>query len=543
MGGGASKGVQAGVEAASAAELRAAVGGLASAEKAKLADALQASGVPGAAPVTVPTSITAGVKHEKRPPPEMPDGSAVAVPVVDVDGFCMGQCPAILAALGSMFQLSGKTPQEKMRCLQALQDMNDVFGEHGKMAEATKSLRSVLIIVCLPHDGLGSSAAKSAETVKLLHGRSSAAKSAETAEVYSAVEPVVLGALRGHSGAVLCYGQTSAGKTFTMEGPPMDKEAWGIIPRALDTLLSAAAAPAPGAAPRLRLSMLEIYMEQLRDLLDPANGAELHITTDRSGEVCVRGLREVEVQSLRDALEVFEFGRAHRAVAATGMNDRSSRSHCVVMVKVDAGPPGSAGAPPRRAAKLCLADLAGSECLKKTWRGPGPACSQVVEEARAVNQSLTALGLVVRRLAACRRGPAAEPAHVPYRSSKLTRALQDNSPMMFLFCDLRPRAARAAVTVALVVNCSLSRLQTSETLSTLRFGTCARVAIGRSGDAGEERRQLLLQTLRAAREQLAALVAAQASGWPRDAPAALRGGSSSPGSRSRSLSPLELSPP
>jgi glutathione S-transferase len=77
----------------------------------------------------------AGFKYDMKTPADIPDGSSMAPPVVDIDGICMGQCPAILIALGDKFQLAGTTPEEKMRCLQALEDMNDVFGEHGKMAE------------------------------------------------------------------------------------------------------------------------------------------------------------------------------------------------------------------------------------------------------------------------------------------------------------------------------------------------------------------------------------------------------------------------
>jgi len=154
MGSGIAKGMQAGVKTASPAELQQVVGGLDTAEKAKLLGALKVDDVPKS-----PTSITvyyhgptvmnaygraigiyltldqAGVKYDMKGPADMPEGSAMAVPVVDIDGVCMGQCPAILVALGEMFQLSGKTPEEKMRCLQALEDMNDVFGERAKMAE------------------------------------------------------------------------------------------------------------------------------------------------------------------------------------------------------------------------------------------------------------------------------------------------------------------------------------------------------------------------------------------------------------------------
>merc|ERR1712244_169767 len=77
----------------------------------------------------------AGATYDMKPPSDMPDGTAMAVPAVNIDGFCMGQTLAILASLGEAFGLNGKTPQEKMACMQALEDMNDVFGEHGKMAE------------------------------------------------------------------------------------------------------------------------------------------------------------------------------------------------------------------------------------------------------------------------------------------------------------------------------------------------------------------------------------------------------------------------
>jgi len=77
----------------------------------------------------------AGFKYDVKPPAEAPDGAGMAPPMVDIDGLCMGQTPAILITLGDKFELAGKTPEEKMRCLQAIEDMNDVFGEHGKFVE------------------------------------------------------------------------------------------------------------------------------------------------------------------------------------------------------------------------------------------------------------------------------------------------------------------------------------------------------------------------------------------------------------------------
>jgi len=77
----------------------------------------------------------AGMKYEMKGQADMPEGTAMAMPAVDIDGVCMGQTPAVLAVLGERLGLAGKTPTEKMRCLQAMEDMNDVFGEHGKWAD------------------------------------------------------------------------------------------------------------------------------------------------------------------------------------------------------------------------------------------------------------------------------------------------------------------------------------------------------------------------------------------------------------------------
>eukprot|EP00931_Biecheleriopsis_adriatica_P019881 TRINITY_DN13427_c0_g2_i2.p1 TRINITY_DN13427_c0_g2~~TRINITY_DN13427_c0_g2_i2.p1 ORF type:complete len:211 (-),score=39.12 TRINITY_DN13427_c0_g2_i2:167-799(-) len=77
----------------------------------------------------------AGVKYDMKPPSEAPEGVSFAPPSIDIDGMRMGQNPAILASLGEMFGLLGKSQKEKMQVLQAVEDMNDIFGEHGKFKE------------------------------------------------------------------------------------------------------------------------------------------------------------------------------------------------------------------------------------------------------------------------------------------------------------------------------------------------------------------------------------------------------------------------
>lgn len=176
-------------------------------------------------------------------------------------------------------------------------------------------------------------------------------------------------------------------------------------------------------------------------------------------------------------------------VAATGMNEQSSRSHSIFILKLE----GAAG----RARKLCLVDLAGSECMKKSALAGrrGAASAEAVEESKAINQSLSTLGLVISKLAA--RGKSARRDHVPYRSSKLTRVLQD--------------ALGGNSMTALVINCSISTLQVAETLSTLRFGTRAGSCVNVLAAPGGGEESMLLRTLRTARQEIFRLQA-QAGG-------------------------------
>ncbi|CAJ1404333.1 unnamed protein product [Effrenium voratum] len=202
--------------------------------------------------------------------------------------------------------------------------------------------------------------------------------------------------------------------------------------------------------------------------------------------VVVRGLQEVPVPSLRHAEEAWQHGRHQRVTAATGMNDRSSRSHCIFMLRVT-----RPGRP--YGDKLSIVDLAGSECIKKTCV-PGKshaANKETVEEAKAINQSLSTLGLVINRLVKLQSTRSGD-IHVPYRSSKLTRVLQDS--------------LGGGSRTALTINCSISSLQVAETLSTLRFGTRARMCVNTAPSSSCEE-PMLLKTLRAARQELQRLQA------------------------------------
>ena len=197
----------------------------------------------------------------------------------------------------------------------------------------------------------------------------------------------------------------------------------------------------------LQVAYIEIYMERIRDLLDPfRTKVNLSVREDPRHGVYVAGVTEEYCTCERELLQIMTTGAANRATAATGMNEGSSRSHSVFMVTVTQRHMETNS---QKTGKLFLVDLAGSEMVRKT-----NATGQQLEEAKTINKSLSALGLVINALAEDKG------AHVPYRDSKLTRVLQDS--------------LGGNAKTALLINCSPSSYNANETLSTLRFGSRAK---------------------------------------------------------------------
>lgn len=314
--------------------------------------------------------------------------------------------------------------------------------------------------------------------------------SARQEEVYSMVLPVIQNVVRGVNGSVLCYGQTSTGKTYTMDGPPQNscEELRGIMPRSMATLLETARSEAPdGTELSLSISMLEVYMEKLRDLFTRDKiSTELRITEDSTGAVAVTGLQEVCAFSLPEALKELRRGFRQRHAAATALNDRSSRSHVIVFLRVQQC--SKQGERKALGGKLCLVDLAGSECMKKAALNSegAAAATKRGSEAKAINQSLFALGRVISSLAEQREGAEGR-MHVPYRSSKLTRVLQD--------C-----LGESGSEAILIIHCALALQHVAETVSTLRFGATAKKVV--SQRRNRNLAQTLLLTLRSARHEI-----------------------------------------
>ena len=279
-------------------------------------------------------------------------------------------------------------------------------------------------------------------------------------DVYErAAKPIVDSALLGYSGTIFAYGPTNSGKTFTMRGSP-GSEHKGIMPRCIEQLLQATRA----SGGELWVSYLQIYCEIVSDLLNPAGSATTSTTEgetlqlsirEKGGRVFVEGLSRAPITNMQDLVNVLARGDANRATAETNMNATSSRSHAALMVSIlmpessTTTTTPSPGSPAQfRTSLLVLVDLAGSE------RATASAGRQHMrlEEAKAINLSLSALGNCMSALAECRK-------HVPYRDSKLTRLLQGSLG----------GGARTSVIVAVPPG----QDETGEILNALRFASRA----------------------------------------------------------------------
>ncbi|KAI0599368.1 P-loop containing nucleoside triphosphate hydrolase protein [Biscogniauxia sp. FL1348] len=260
------------------------------------------------------------------------------------------------------------------------------------------------------------------------------------------IRPTVDDILNGYNGTVFAYGQTGAGKSYTMMGTSIeDEEGKGITPRIIEQIFSSIMSSPATIEYTVRVSYMEIYMERIRDLLAPQND-NLPVHEEKNRGVYVKGLLEIYVSSVEEVFEVMKRGGNARAVAATNMNQESSRSHSIFVITVTQK---NLETGSMKSGQLFLVDLAGSEKVGKTG-----ASGQTLEEAKKINKSLSALGMVINALTD------GKSSHVPYRDSKLTRILQES-----LGGNSR---------TTLIINCSPSSYNDAETLSTLRFGMRAK---------------------------------------------------------------------
>ncbi|XP_066538893.1 kinesin-like protein KIF11 [Hoplias malabaricus] len=283
--------------------------------------------------------------------------------------------------------------------------------------------------------------------------------SAKQIEVYrSVVCPILDEVIMGYNCTVFAYGQTGTGKTFTMEGErtPNEEFTWeedplaGIIPRTLHQIFEKLTSN--GTEFSVKVSLLEIYNEELFDLLSPSPDVteRLQLFDDPRNKrgVIVKGLEEITVHNKNEVYQILERGAAKRKTASTLMNAYSSRSHSVFSVTIHMKEITLDGEELVKIGKLNLVDLAGSENI-----GRSGAVDKRAREAGNINQSLLTLGRVITALV--ERGP-----HVPYRESKLTRILQDS--------------LGGRTKTSIIATVSPASINLEETLSTLDYANRAK---------------------------------------------------------------------
>lgn len=246
---------------------------------------------------------------------------------------------------------------------------------------------------------------------------------------------IIHAAVEGFNGTAFAYGQTSSGKTYTMNGSENDP---GIIHQAVKDVFTKIQMTADREF-LIRVSYMEIYNEEINDLFAVENQKlQIHESLERG--VFVAGLREEIVNTAEQVLELIQRGEVNRHFGETNMNVRSSRSHTIFRMVIeskgkDTGN-GDTSSPDDaiRVSVLNLVDLAGSERIAKTGAG-----GVRLKEGKHINKSLMVLGNVINKLSEGGK----QRGHIPYRDSKLTRILQPalgGNAKTSIICTVAPEA-------------------------------------------------------------------------------------------------------
>ncbi|XP_022558684.2 kinesin-like protein KIN-14O isoform X1 [Brassica napus] len=290
------------------------------------------------------------------------------------------------------------------------------------------------------------------------------------AEVFSDIKPLVRSVLDGYNVCIFAYGQTGSGKTYTMTGPDgASEEEWGVNYRALNDLFKISQSRKSNIAYEVGVQMVEIYNEQVRDLLsgDSSQKSLGILSTAQQNGLAVPDASMYPVTSTSDVLELMNIGLDNRVVSSTALNERSSRSHSIVTVHVRGKDLKTGSA---LYGNLHLVDLAGSERVDRS-----EVTGDRLKEAQHINKSLSALGDVIFSLAS-------KNSHVPYRNSKLTQLLQSSlggRAKTLMFVQLNPDV-----------------ISYSESMSTLKFAervSGVELGAAKSSKDGRDVRDLMEQ--------------------------------------------------
>ena len=289
-------------------------------------------------------------------------------------------------------------------------------------------------------------------------------------------KPLITAAFEGINGTLFCYGQTSSGKTYTMEGIPTDDILMGIIPRMMQLIFDKISSGSQDIEFSVKCQYYQIYNEKIQDLLDTRK-TDLAIREDKNKGIWVEDCTEEYVESEQEMFNFFQNGAANRAVASTKMNALSSRSHSLFAVIIYQR---NIITESSKTGKIYFVDLAGSEKMAKA----GIEGNAQLKEAQNINKSIMTLGMVINALTKGAK-------HVPYRDSKLTRVLQESLGGNSL--------------TNLIINCSPSMINQAESLSTLRFGQRAKLIKNKVVANTQQSVKELMMKLKQAEEKIKAL--------------------------------------
>ena len=289
-------------------------------------------------------------------------------------------------------------------------------------------------------------------------------------------KPLISAAFEGINGTLFCYGQTSSGKTYTMEGIPTDNNLMGVIPRMMQLIFDTINSGSPDIEFSVKCQYYQIYNEKIQDLIDTRK-TDLAIREDKNKGIWVEDCTEEYVESEQEMFNFFQNGASNRAVASTKMNALSSRSHSLFAVIIYQR---NIITESSKTGKIYFVDLAGSEKMSKA----GIEGNTMLKEAQNINKSIMTLGMVINALTKGAK-------HIPYRDSKLTRVLQESLGGNSL--------------TNLIINCSPSMSNQTETLSTLRFGQRAKLIKNKVVANTQQSVKELMMKLKQAEEKIKAL--------------------------------------
>ncbi|CAD6261853.1 unnamed protein product [Miscanthus lutarioriparius] len=229
-------------------------------------------------------------------------------------------------------------------------------------------------------------------------------------EVFEDTKYLVQSAVDGYNVCIFAYGQTGSGKTFTIYGSDNNP---GLTPRATSELFRVIKRDSNKYSFSLKAYMVELYQDNLVDLLLPRNAKQLklEIKKDSKGVVTVENATVVSISSIEELRAIITRGSERRHTAGTNMNDESSRSHLILSIIIEST---NLQTQSYARGKLSFVDLAGSERVKKS----GSAGKQL-KEAQSINKSLSALADVIGALSS-------DGQHIPYRNHKLTMLMSDS---------------------------------------------------------------------------------------------------------------------